>query len=238
MRELELPDVLDVMLEYRKIKLLYRSALKEIGTKLEILNDEFKLVHQYNPIEHIESRLKTDESITRKLIRKGKEITVENIQKYIDDIAGFRVICAFTPDIYRIVDMISSQDDIEVLKTKDYMLNPKVNGYRSYHLIVRVPIFLSDRVVPTKVEIQIRTDAMDIWASLEHKIYYKFEGQAPEYISRELKECADMVSALDDKMLSLNEAIQECLEKQEELNMSTKTKESNRQDQRVLQGLD
>ena len=238
MRELELPDVQDVMLEYRKIKLLYRSALKEIGTKLEILNDEFKLVHQYNPIEHIESRLKTDESITRKLIRKGKEITVENIQKYIDDIAGVRVICSFTPDIYRIVDMISSQDDIEVLKTKDYMLNPKVNGYRSYHLIVRVPIFLSDRVVPTKVEIQIRTVAMDFWASLEHKIYYKFEGDAPDYISRDLRECAEMVSTLDEKMLSLNEAIQECLEKQEELNMSTKTKESNRQDQRVLQGLD
>ena len=238
MRELELPDVQDVMLEYRKIKLLYRSALKEIGTKLEILNDEFKLVHQYNPIEHIESRLKTDESITRKLIRKGKEITVENIQKYIDDIAGVRVICSFTPDIYRIVDMISSQDDIEVLKTKDYMLNPKVNGYRSYHLIVRVPIFLSDRVVPTKVEIQIRTVAMDFWASLEHKIYYKFEGDAPDYISRDLRECAEMVSTLDEKMLSLNEAIQECLEKQEELNMSTKTKESNKQDQRVLQGLD
>ena len=238
MRELELPDVQDVMLEYRKIKLLYRSALKELGTKLEILNDEFKLVHQYNPIEHIESRLKTDESITRKLIRKGKEITVENIQKYIDDIAGVRVICSFTPDIYRIVDMISSQDDIEVLKTKDYMLNPKVNGYRSYHLIVRVPIFLSDRVVPTKVEIQIRTVAMDFWASLEHKIYYKFEGDAPDYISRDLRECAEMVSTLDEKMLSLNEAIQECLEKQEELNMSTKTKESNRQDQRVLQGLD
>ena len=238
MRELELPDVQDVMLEYRKIKLLYRSALKEIGTKLEILNDEFKLVHQYNPIEHIESRLKTDESITRKLIRKGKEITVENIQKYIDDIAGVRVICSFTPDIYRIVDMISSQDDIEVLKTKDYMLNPKVNGYRSYHLIVRVPIFLSDRVVPTKVEIQIRTVAMDFWASLEHKIYYKFEGDAPDYISRDLRECAEMVSTLDEKMLSLNEAIQECLEKQEELNMSTKTKESNREDQRVLQGLD
>ena len=119
MRELELPDVQDVMLEYRKIKLLYRSALKEIRTKLEILNDEFRLVHQYNPIEHIESRLKTDESITRKLMRKGKEITVENIQKYIDDIAGVRVICSFTPDIYRIVDMIASQDDIEVLKTKD-----------------------------------------------------------------------------------------------------------------------
>ena len=216
MRELELPDVQDVMLEYRKIKLLYRSSLKEIGTKLEILNDEFKLVHQYNPIEHIESRLKTDESITRKLIRKGKEITVENIQKYIDDIAGVRVICSFTPDIYRIVDMISSQDDIEVLKTKDYMLNPKVNGYRSYHLIVRVPIFLSDRVVPTKVEIQIRTVAMDFWASLEHKIYYKYEGNTPEYIKKELKECADLVTFLDSKMLAINEEVRSIREENRE----------------------
>ena len=221
MRELELPDVQDVMLEYRKIKLLYRSALKEIRTKLEILNDEFRrtrqnayfrgkmrrLVHQYNPIEHIESRLKTDESITRKLMRKGKEITVENIQKYIDDIAGVRVICSFTPDIYRIVDMIASQDDIEVLKTKDYMLNPKINGYRSYHLIVRVPIFLSDKVVRTKVEIQIRTVAMDFWASLEHKIYYKYEGNTPEYIKQELKECADLVAFLDSKMLAINEEV-------------------------------
>lgn len=207
MRELELPDVQDVMLEYRKIKLLYRSALKEIRTKLEILNDEFRLVHQYNPIEHIESRLKTDESITRKLMRKGKEITVENIQKYIDDIAGVRVICSFTPDIYRIVDMIASQDDIEVLKTKDYMLNPKINGYRSYHLIVRVPIFLPDKVVRTKVEIQIRTVAMDFWASLEHKIYYKYEGNTPEYIKQELKECADLVAFLDSKMLAINEEV-------------------------------
>lgn len=207
MRELELPDVQDVMLEYRKIKLLYRSALKEIRTKLEILNDEFRLVHQYNPIEHIESRLKTDESITRKLMRKGKEITVENIQKYIDDIAGVRVICSFTPDIYRIVDMIASQDDIEVLKTKDYMLNPKINGYRSYHLIVRVLIFLSDKVVRTKVEIQIRTVAMDFWASLEHKIYYKYEGNTPEYIKQELKECADLVAFLDSKMLAINEEV-------------------------------
>ena len=200
MRELELPDVQDVMLEYRKIKLLYRSALKEIGTKLEILNDEFKLVHQYNPIEHIESRLKTDESITRKLIRKRKEITVENIQKYIDDIAGVRVICSFTPDIYRIVDM----------------LNPKVNGYRSYHLIVRVPIFLSDRVVPTKVEIQIRTVAMDFWASLEHKIYYKYEGNTPEYIKKELRECADLVTFLDSKMLAINEEVRSIREENKE----------------------
>ena len=201
---------------WKTIIFLYNAALKEVGTKLEILNDEFQHVHQYNPIEHIESRLKTDESITRKLIRKGKEITVENIQKYIDDIAGVRVICSFTPDIYRIVDMISSQDDIEVLKTKDYMLNPKVNGYRSYHLIVRVPIFLSDRVVPTKVEIQIRTVAMDFWASLEHKIYYKYEGNTPEYIKKELKECADLVTFLDSKMLAINEEVRSIREENKE----------------------
>ena len=207
MKELELPDVKDVLVEYKQMKLLYKSALKEIRTKLEILNDEFKFVHKYNPIEHIESRLKTEESITRKLFRKGMGVTMENIQKYIDDIAGVRVICSFTPDIYRIVDMISAQDDIEVLKTKDYMINPKPNGYRSYHMIVKVPIFLSDRVVPTKVEIQIRTVAMDFWASLEHKIYYKYEGNAPDYIKKELKECADLAAFLDSKMLAINEEV-------------------------------
>lgn len=207
MAKIELPDVKDIFLEYRKMQLLYQSALKEIGTKLEILNDEFKFVHKYNPIEHIESRMKSEESIVRKLMKKGQDITVENIEKYIDDVAGIRVICSFTPDIYRIVDMISNQDDIEVVKTKDYMVNPKPSGYRSYHMIVKVPIFLSDTVVPTRVEIQIRTVAMDFWASLEHKIYYKYDGHAPEYIRSELRECADMISYLDSKMLAINEEI-------------------------------
>ena len=215
MKELELPDVKDVLVEYRQMQLLYRSALKEIGTKLEILNDEFKFVHKYNPIEHIKSRLKSEESIMRKLLRKGVDVTVENIQKYIDDIAGIRVICSFTPDIYRIVDMISSQDDIEVLKAKDYMINPKPNGYRSYHLIVKVPIFLSDKVIPTKVEIQIRTVAMDFWASLEHKIAYKLVGNPPGNLMRELKACADMVDILDAKMFSLNKAITAIVEARE-----------------------
>ncbi|WP_415981770.1 GTP pyrophosphokinase [Anaerostipes caccae] len=197
MAKIELPDVKDIFLEYRKMQLLYQSALKEIGTKLEILNDEFKFVHKYNPIEHIESRMKSEESIVRKLMKKGQDITVENIERYIDDVAGIRVICSFTPDIYRIVDMISNQDDIEVVKTKDYMVNPKPSGYRSYHMIVKVPIFLSDTVVPTRVEIQIRTVAMDFWASLEHKIYYKYDGHAPEYIRSELRECAEMISYLD-----------------------------------------
>ena len=207
MAKIELPDVKDIFLEYRKMQLLYQSALKEIGTKLEILNDEFKFVHKYNPIEHIESRMKSEESIVRKLMKKGQDITVENIEGYIDDVAGIRVICSFTPDIYRIVDMISNQDDIEVVKTKDYMVNPKPSGYRSYHMIVKVPIFLSDTVVPTRVEIQIRTVAMDFWASLEHKIYYKYDGHAPEYIRSELRECAEMISYLDSKMLAINEEI-------------------------------
>ena len=207
MAKIELPDVKDIFLEYRKMQLLYQSALKEIGTKLEILNDEFKFVHKFNPIEHIESRMKSEESIVRKLMKKGQDITVENIERYIDDVAGIRVICSFTPDIYRIVDMISNQDDIEVVKTKDYMVNPKPSGYRSYHMIVKVPIFLSDTVVPTRVEIQIRTVAMDFWASLEHKIYYKYDGHAPEYIRSELRECAEMISYLDSKMLAINEEI-------------------------------
>ena len=223
---------------WKTIMFLYNSALKEVGTKLEILNDEFQHVHKYNPIEHIKTRIKTPESIVKKLRRYGYEISIENMVKYINDIAGVRLICSFTSDIYRLEEMIGNQSDLKVLSIKDYIKNPKESGYKSYHMLVSVPIFLSDSVVDTKVEIQIRTIAMDFWASLEHKIYYKFEGDAPEYISRDLRECAEMVSTLDEKMLSLNEAIKECLEKQEELNISTKTKETNRQDQRVLQGLD
>ena len=222
---------------WKTIMFLYNSALKEVGTKLEILNDEFQHVHKYNPIEHIKTRIKTPESIVKKLRRYGYEISIENMVKYINDIAGVRLICSFTSDIYRLAEMIGNQSDLKVLSIKDYIKNPKESGYKSYHMLVSVPIFLSDSVVDTKVEIQIRTIAMDFWASLEHKIYYKFEGDAPEYISRDLREC-EMVSTLDEKMLSLNEAIKECLEKQEELNISTKTKETNRQDQRVLQGLD
>ena len=223
---------------WKEVMLIYSSALKQISTKLEILNDEFQHVHRYNPIEHIKSRVKTPESIVKKLKKHGYESTIQNMVEYVNDIAGIRVICSFTSDIYQIAEMIRNQSDIKVISIKDYIVNPKKSGYKSYHMLVTIPVYLSDRIVDTKVEIQIRTVAMDFWASLEHKIYYKFEGDAPDYISRDLRECAEMVSTLDEKMLSLNEAIQECLEKQEELNMSTKTKESNRQDQRVLQGLD
>ena len=193
--------------EWERMQLIYDAALKEIGTKLEILNNEFKLTHQYNPIEHITSRIKSPESIAKKLRHNGRELTMENIVKYINDVAGIRIICSFTSDIYRIAGLIAGQSDVTVLKIKDYIEQPKENGYRSYHMIVSVPIFLSDTVVDTKVEIQIRTIAMDFWASLEHKMYYKFEGNAPTGIRRELKECADLSAFLDRKMLAINEEI-------------------------------
>ncbi len=193
---------------WKEVILIYNSALKQIATKLEILNDEFQHVHRYNPIEHIKSRIKTAESIVKKLKRHGYESTIENMVKYVNDIAGIRVICSFTSDIYEIADMISNQRDIRVISVKDYIVKPKDSGYKSYHMLVTVPVYLSDRIVDTKVEIQIRTVAMDFWASLEHKIHYKFEGNAPDHITDELVECARMVSDLDDRMLSLNEQVQ------------------------------
>ncbi|MCR4586055.1 MAG: GTP pyrophosphokinase family protein [Lachnospiraceae bacterium] len=192
---------------WKEVTLVYNSALKEVGTKLEILNDEFQHVHQYNPIEHIKSRLKTPESIVKKLKAKDLDSTIENMVEHVNDIAGIRVICSFTSDIYRIADMISAQNDLTVLAVKDYIENPKPSGYKSYHMLVSVPIFLSNKVVDAKVEIQIRTVAMDFWASLEHKIRYKFEGNAPEHIKTALIQCANMVSQLDDEMLSLNNEI-------------------------------
>lgn len=191
-----------------KIMMVYEAGLKEINTKIEILNNEFKLTHQYNPIEHVSSRIKAPQSIIKKLRHNGRDLTIENVLKYINDVAGIRIICSFTSDIFRIADLISGQSDVEVLKIKDYITTPKKNGYMSYHMIVSVPVFLSNRVINTKVEIQIRTIAMDFWASLEHKMYYKFEGNSPEYIRRELKECADIVGFLDRKMLAINEEIQ------------------------------
>lgn len=201
---------------WKEVTLIYNSALKQISTKLEILNDEFQHVHRYNPIEHIKSRIKTPESIVKKLKKHGYESTIENMVKYVNDIAGIRVICSFTSDIYQIAEMISNQSDIKVISVKDYIVNPKPSGYKSYHMIVSVPVYLSDRIEETKVEIQIRTVAMDFWASLEHKIHYKFEGNAPEHIREQLVECSRIVSNLDDRMLSLNREIQEIGEKREE----------------------
>ncbi|NMB44413.1 MAG: GTP pyrophosphokinase family protein, partial [Clostridiales bacterium] len=219
---MNLPKQYNDLKEFKKVMFLYDSALKEVETKIEILNNEFKINHKYNPIEHVTSRIKTPQSIAKKLKHNGKEFTIENIVKYINDIAGIRIICSFKTDIYNIADAISRQNDVKVLKIKDYVTNPKENGYASYHMIVAVPIYLTDKVIDTKVEIQIRTIAMDYWASLEHKIYYKFEGNAPIHIREELKECADIISLLDDKMLAINNET-----------MNYKIKESN-ESERIL----
>ena len=192
---------------WEEVNLIYNAALKQVQTKMEILNDEFQRVHRYNPIEHIKARIKSSESIVKKLKRYGYESTIENMITYVNDIAGIRIICSFTSDIYQIADMVANQKDIKVLSIKDYITYPKASGYKSYHMILSVPVYLSDRIEETKVEMQIRTVAMDFWASLEHKMHYKFEGDAPQHIKDELVECAHMVSDLDARMLSLNEEI-------------------------------
>ena len=194
---------------WNTIIFLYNSALKEVGTKLEILNDEFQHVHQYNPIEYIKRRIKTPESIVKKLRRHGYESTIENMVKYVNDIAGIRVICSFTSDIYRIAEMIRLQNDIHVIAVKDYIRLPKASGYKSYHMLVTVPVFLSDRTVDVKVEIQIRTVAMDFWASLEHKLKYKKDIDNAQVISQDLCFCAELISQLDGRMQQIRERLEE-----------------------------
>ncbi len=202
-----IPKSDDQVDQWRSVMFLYDSALKKVNTKIEILNNEFVNRYDYNPIEHIKSRLKTADSIVKKLKKDGHDVTIENMMEHLSDIAGIRIICSFTSDIYQIAEMIAHQADVTVLHVKDYIKNPKPNGYKSYHMVVTVPVNLSDGPVETKVEVQIRSVAMDFWASLEHKIAYKFEGNAPENLLKELKACADIVDMLDAKMFSLNEAI-------------------------------
>ena len=202
-------------IQFRELMMMYNCAIREVRTKLEVLNDELSIRNSRNPIEFIESRIKRPLSIVDKLKRYGEPVNVESIERSLNDVAGIRVICPFIDDIYSVADMLLSQDDITLIKKKDYIENPKPNGYRSLHLIVETPIFLHDQKRMRRVEVQFRTISMDWWASLEHKIYYKFEGNAPEYISRDLRECAGIVGQLDAKMLSLNEAILEAKEKQE-----------------------
>lgn len=192
---------------WAEIIMIYNGALKKINTKLEILNDEFQMMHRYNPIEHIKFRIKSSESIVKKLKKKGYDSTLQNMVDYVNDIAGIRVICSFTSDIYKLADMIANQPDINVQYVKDYIANPKESGYRSYHMHVTTPVYLSEKAIDVKVEIQIRTVAMDFWASLEHKIKYKFEGNAPAGIIDQLRDCSDMIAVVDEKMLSLNKEI-------------------------------
>ena len=154
---------------------LYEAALKQMTAKIEILDNEFLYMYGSSPIEHIKSRLKSPDSIVKKLKRHGQDVTIENMMNQLSDIAGVRIICSFTKEIYEIADMIARQKDVTVLYVKDYIKRPKPNGYKSYHMIVTVPVYLKDGPVNAKVEIQIRTVAMDFWASLEHKIFYKFD---------------------------------------------------------------
>ena len=167
---MNIPNSFNQVDQWKSVMFLYDSALKEINTKIEILNNEFVHIYNYNPIEHIKSRLKTPDSIVKKLKRYGFEVTIDNMVEKLSDIAGIRIICSFTSDIYQIAEMITKQSDVTVLYVKDYIKNPKPNGYKSYHMVVTIPIYLTDGPVDTKVEIQIRTIAMDFWASLEHKI--------------------------------------------------------------------
>ncbi|MGD6959676.1 GTP pyrophosphokinase [Rossellomorea aquimaris] len=190
-----------------RFMLSYKFALEEVRTKINILREEFQVIHEYNPIEHISTRLKTPESILKKMSKKDMKPSFDQMKEKIRDIAGIRITCSFIEDIYKVSALIQSQHDITVVEVKDYIKTPKPNGYQSLHLIVQIPIFLTDRVEVVYVEIQIRTIAMDFWASLEHKIYYKYNKQIPAHIQNGLKEAATQAALLDRKMEQINHEI-------------------------------
>ena len=190
---------------------IYRAGIKEIRTKLEILDEEFQTKFSYNPIHHIESRLKSPQSIVKKVKAKGLPVTVESMSANITDVAGIRVICNYIDDIYRVAELLTGQDDVTLTRVRDYIKNPKPSGYKSLHLIVEVPIFLSAGPVPIPVEIQIRTIAMDFWASLEHQLKYKKDIDDAENIIYELRACADVINRTDYHMQSLRDRIVESM---------------------------
>ena len=189
---------------------IYRCTVREVRTKLEVLNDEFSVEYKRNPISFIKTRIKKPESIYKKLKKLGYEFTAENIQNQLNDVAGIRVVCAFIDDIYTIADLISKQDDITVIQVKDYIKNPKPNGYRSYHMIVEIPVFFSKGKTPMRAEIQIRTNGMDFWATLEHQLRYKQnieEMDGYEEVSDELLNCARAVIDMDNEMQRIKDKI-------------------------------
>ena len=190
--------------EITKLMLSYKFALEEINTKISILLEDFRLIHEYSPIEHVSTRIKSPRKKKKKMEHKQLSWSMKEIEENIRDIAGARIICSFEEDIYRVANMLCSQRDIKVIDIKDYIKNPKENGYRSLHLIVKIPVFLTDSVREVYVEVQIRTIAMDFWASLEHKIFYKYNKSVPLHIRQGLKEAADQTAALDNKMAALN----------------------------------
>ncbi|APB74510.1 GTP pyrophosphokinase [Paenibacillus peoriae] len=192
-----------------RFMLIYKFALDEMETKIEILKQEFQALHDYSPIEHTKSRLKSPESIMNKMLRKNSELSLDAVKNHIKDIAGLRITCSFISDIYDVSNMLQRQSDLKVLEIKDYIKNPKPNGYQSLHLLVHVPVFMSDCEELVCVEVQIRTIAMDFWASLEHKIFYKYNQSVPESLTRELKSAADSANALDLQMERLHREIKE-----------------------------
>ena len=196
--------------EFAKVKdllTIYGCGLRTIATKLDILNEDFRNFHAINPIEHIKSRIKSPENIAEKLNRRGLDVTEENARRHIYDIAGIRVICSFTKDIHSLVDVIRKQSDIVITDEKDYVKKPKPSGYRSYHIIAEVPVFLTESERKIPVEIQIRTAAMDFWASLEHKVRYKYREEIPKHLGDELIACADKIAELDERMYLIHDII-------------------------------
>ena len=191
-----------------------RCAIREIETKLRVLDEEFSVRADRNPIQTIKSRIKKPVSIIEKLQSRGYEVTVENMREKLTDIAGVRVICSFVEDIYKLAELLTSQDDIRIVEVKDYIKNPKPNGYRSLHLILEVPIFLSQEKRHMVVEVQFRTIAMDFWASLEHQLKYKKKIENPERIATELKKCADVITEVDMRMQDIHYMIDEVEQKQ------------------------
>jgi putative GTP pyrophosphokinase len=191
--------------EFQKFLREYEFGMREVETKISILRDEFLHDHAYNPIEHVKSRIKTPDSIVEKIARKGiEEPDFERIREEITDIAGVRVTCSFVADVYQLFDLLTQQDDVTVRAVKDYIKNPKPNGYKSLHVIIEVPVFLSTGPLLVPVEVQFRTIAMDFWASLEHKIYYKFSNQVPSHLVESLSDAADAAAELDARMERLH----------------------------------
>lgn len=203
-RTLDMKNLKAIKIELTRFMMAYKFALDELTTKINILKEEFNYMHDYNPIEHVKSRLKSPESIFNKVQRKGIDFTLASIKENIKDIAGLRITCSFQTDIYELSRMIANQKDIRIVEYKDYIKKPKPNGYQSLHMILEIPIFMSDREELIFVELQIRTIAMDFWASLEHKIYYKYNKDIPQKMLDELKSTAEMASSLDRKMESLH----------------------------------
>ncbi|WP_405372015.1 MULTISPECIES: GTP pyrophosphokinase family protein [unclassified Microbacterium] len=193
--------------EFQRFLMAYRFGLQEIETKISILREEFHEMHDYNPIEHVSSRVKSPDSLVDKLQRKSIAPDFASIRDEITDIAGIRITCSFVTDAYRLFDLLTAQDDIHVREVKDYIAAPKENGYKSLHVIVDVPVFLSSGRIDVPVEVQFRTIAMDFWASLEHKIYYKYDRQVPDELLADLKQAAHTAAELDARMERLHREI-------------------------------